>query len=86
MPGSSTATYEAGQRPLTPDGRAKLADFGLVRPLDDLTRRGRTFAAHPCSCRPSCSRNPASPQSDIYALGGLLFSTRSPDAYRFIGG
>jgi eukaryotic-like serine/threonine-protein kinase len=63
---------------LTPDGRAKLTDFGLVRRLDDLTQGSAPLAGTPTFMAPELFRGtPASPQSDIYALGVLLFHTLS---------
>jgi serine/threonine-protein kinase len=63
---------------LTPDGRAKLADFGLVRRLDDLAQGSAPLAGTPTFMAPELFRGtPASPQSDIYALGVLLFHTLS---------
>jgi serine/threonine-protein kinase len=63
---------------LTPDGRAKLADFGLVRRLDDLSDGGGPLAGTPTFMAPELFRGtPASPRSDIYALGVLLFHTLS---------
>ena len=63
---------------LTPDGRAKLADFGLVRRLDDPADGGATLAGTPTFMAPELFRGtPAGPRSDIYALGVLLFHTLS---------
>jgi serine/threonine-protein kinase len=63
---------------LTPDGRAKLADFGLVRRLDDLADGGAPLAGTPTFMAPELfGGTPASPRSDIYALGVLLFHTLS---------
>ena len=63
---------------LTSDGRAKLSDFGLVRRLDDLTKGSAPLAGTPTFMAPELFRGtPASPQSDIYALGVLLFHTLS---------
>ena len=63
---------------LTPDGRAKLADFGLVRRLDDLAEGGEPLAGTPTFMAPELFKGtPASPRSDIYALGVLLFHTLS---------
>ena len=74
---------------LTPDGRAKLADFGLVRRLDDLADGGAPLAGTPTFMAPELFRGtPASPRSDIYALGVLLFHTlsgRLPFAAESIG-
>jgi eukaryotic-like serine/threonine-protein kinase len=63
---------------LTPDGRAKLADFGLVRRLDELAEGGAPLAGTPTFMAPELFQGtPASPRSDIYALGVLLFHTLS---------
>jgi serine/threonine protein kinase len=63
---------------LTPDGRAKLADFGLVRRLDELVDGGTPLAGTPTFMAPELFRGtPASPRSDIYALGVLLFHALS---------
>ncbi len=63
---------------LTPDGRAKLTDFGLVRRLDDLAQGSAPLAGTPTFMAPELFRGtPASPQSDIYALGVMLFHTLS---------
>ena len=63
---------------LTPDGRAKLADFGLVRRLDDPADGGAPLAGTPTFMAPELFKGtPASPRSDIYALGVLLFHTLS---------
>jgi serine/threonine-protein kinase len=74
---------------LAPDGRAKLADFGLVRRLDDPADGGAPLAGTPTFMAPELFRGtPASPRSDIYALGVLLFHTlsgRLPFAAETIG-
>jgi serine/threonine-protein kinase len=63
---------------LTPDGRAKLTDFGLVRRLDDLSQGSAPLAGTPTFMAPELFRGtPASPQSDIYALGVMLFHALS---------
>jgi serine/threonine-protein kinase len=63
---------------LTPQGNAKLADFGLVRRLDDLAQGGAPLAGTPTFMAPELFQGvPASPQSDIYAVGVLLFHTLS---------
>jgi serine/threonine-protein kinase len=63
---------------LTPDGRAKLADFGLVRRLDELTDGGAPLAGTPTFMAPELFRGTsASARSDVYALGVLLFHTLS---------
>jgi serine/threonine-protein kinase len=61
---------------LTPDGRAKLADFGLVRRIAELADGSAPLAGTPTFMAPELFRGtPASPQSDMYALGVLLFHT-----------
>ena len=63
---------------LTPKGQAKLADFGLVRRLEDLTRGGAPLAGTPTFMAPELFQGtPASTQSDIYAVGVLLFHSLS---------
>ncbi len=59
---------------LTLEGKAKLADFGLVRRLDDLARGGAPLAGTPSFMAPELFQGtPASARTDIYALGVLLF-------------
>jgi eukaryotic-like serine/threonine-protein kinase len=59
---------------LTPEGRAKLADFGLVRRLDELAQGAVSVAGTPSFMAPELFRGtPASAQSDFYALGVLLY-------------
>lgn len=59
---------------LTERGAAKLADFGLVRRLDDLARGGAPLAGTPTFMAPELFEGvPASPRSDFYAVGVLLF-------------
>ncbi len=59
---------------LTERGIAKLADFGLVRRLDELARGGAPLAGTPTYMAPELFEGvPASPQSDFYAVGVLLF-------------
>jgi eukaryotic-like serine/threonine-protein kinase len=74
---------------LTPDGRAKLADFGLVRRLAELEQGSAPLAGTPTFMAPELFRGtPASAQSDMYALGVLLFHTltgRLPFAGENIG-
>jgi serine/threonine-protein kinase len=63
---------------LTPGGKAKLADFGLVRHVEDLARGCAPLAGTPSFMAPELFKGtPASPRSDIYALGVLLFYTIS---------
>jgi serine/threonine-protein kinase len=59
---------------LTPHGDAKLADFGLVRRLEDLAQGGAPLAGTPTFMAPELFRGvPASAVSDIYSVGVLLF-------------
>ena len=57
---------------LTPHGRVKLADFGLARQLLGLARE--RLAGTPTFMAPELFRGAAaSPQSDIYAVGVMLY-------------
>jgi serine/threonine-protein kinase len=59
---------------LTEDGLAKLADFGLVRRLSELDLAGATVGGTPTYMAPELfSGSPASPQSDLYAVGVMLY-------------
>jgi serine/threonine-protein kinase len=59
---------------LTPEGNAKLADFGLVQSRAKVSRSGQTLAGTPTFMAPELfSGTPASPQSDVYAVGVMLF-------------
>jgi eukaryotic-like serine/threonine-protein kinase len=63
---------------ITPKGQAKLADFGLVRRLEDLAQGGTPLAGTPTFMAPELFQGtPASAQSDIYAVGVLLFHSLS---------
>ena len=63
---------------LTPRGVAKLADFGLVSRLDELAQGGAPLAGTPTFMAPELFQGtPASPRSDFYALGVMLFYTLS---------
>src|SRR5262249_33695563 len=74
---------------LTPEGKAKLADFGLVRRLAGLAQGGAPLAGTPTFMAPELFQGtPASPRSDIYAVGVLLLHTlsgRLPFAAEHIG-
>lgn len=74
---------------LTPQGEAKLADFGLVRHLDELAVGGAPIAGTPTFMAPELFRGtPASPHSDLYAVGVMYFyllSGRLPYAADSIG-
>jgi serine/threonine-protein kinase len=67
---------------LTTEGRAKLADFGLVRRHSDPGLAGAKVAGTPTFMAPELFRgSPASPRSDIYAVGVMfyyLLSARLP--------
>ncbi len=69
---------------LTTEGRAKLADFGLVRRHTDSGLAGAKVAGTPTFMAPELFRgNPASPRSDLYAVGVMfyyLLSARLPFA------
>lgn len=57
---------------LTPSGSAKLADFGLAQRLLGLT--SRRLAGTPSFMAPELFKGaPASPQSDLYAVGVMLY-------------
>jgi serine/threonine-protein kinase len=63
---------------LTPEGKAKLADFGLVRRLDELASGRTPMAGTPSFMAPELFQGASSsPRSDFYALGVLLFHTLS---------
>jgi len=58
---------------LAADGRAKLADFGLARRLDD-DRHGLGVAGTPVYMAPELfDGEPAGPASDLYALGVMYY-------------
>ncbi len=58
---------------LTADGTAKLADFGLVRRLDD-QRAGTPIAGTPTFMAPELfTGSPADPRTDLYAVGIMWF-------------
>jgi serine/threonine-protein kinase len=69
---------------LTSDGRAKLADFGLVRRLSELELAGVPIAGTPTFMAPELFEGiPASHRSDLYAVGVMyyyLLSARLPFA------
>ena len=57
---------------LTADGQAKLADFGLVRRVDD--RQGAAIAGTPTFMAPELFRGAtADPRTDLYAVGVMWF-------------
>jgi len=56
------------------DGRVRLADFGLVRPLVDFTDpRSRIFGTPAYMSPEQLQARPLGPASDIYGLGATLF-------------
>jgi len=74
---------------MTPAGNAKLADFGLVRRVEDLALGCAPLAGTPSFMAPELFQGtPASPRSDMYALGVLLYYTitgRLPFAAETVG-
>jgi len=74
---------------LTDDGRAKLADFGLVRRLADGAVPGAPMAGTPTFMAPELFAGAAAnPGSDLYALGVMyyyLLSARLPFASERLG-
>ncbi len=59
---------------LTPEGQAKLADFGLVRRIADDGTPGATVAGTPTFMAPELFNGaPASPRTDLYAVGVMFF-------------
>jgi eukaryotic-like serine/threonine-protein kinase len=59
---------------LTTDGKAKLADFGLVRRFSEMELAGATVGGTPTYMAPELfTGSPASPQSDLYAVGVMLY-------------
>lgn len=59
---------------LTEDAQAKLADFGLVRRLSEFESAGGTVGGTPTYMAPELFTGaPASPRSDLYAVGVMLY-------------
>ncbi len=59
---------------LTQDGRAKLADFGLVRRHSEPGLAGAKVAGTPTFMAPELfTGQPASPRSDLYAVGVMFY-------------
>ncbi len=59
---------------LTADGEAKLADFGLAQTRAKLTGANQPLAGTPTFMAPELfGGTPASPQSDIYAVGVMFY-------------
>ncbi len=67
---------------LTAIGQAKLADFGLVRRLSEFDSGSASVGGTPTFMAPELfTGSPASPKSDLYAVGVMLYyllSTRLP--------
>lgn len=63
---------------ITPEGRAKLADFGVARVPDAaLTREGQ-FLGTPCYAAPETLRSGEyGPQTDLFSLAAVLYETIS---------
>lgn len=58
----------------TPEGQAKLADFGLVRRIDEAEVLGGSLAGTPTFMAPELfSGEEPTPQSDLYALGVTFY-------------
>ena len=60
---------------LTEDGRAKVSDFGIAKTVDDLDQTQTTeLLATPAYLAPErLAGEPASPRSDLYSVGVLLY-------------
>lgn len=59
---------------MTADGRAKLADFGLVRRLADVDRNPAGLAGTPTFMAPELFGGaPAGPKTDLYAVGVMYY-------------
>lgn len=59
---------------MTPNGRAKLADFGLVRHVDQIEMLSGRVAGTPTAMAPELFQGvPASPHSDLYAVGVMYY-------------
>lgn len=60
---------------LTPEGNAKLADFGLAQARSKLAGADQPLAGTPTFMAPELfGGTPASPQSDLYAVGVMFYS------------
>jgi serine/threonine-protein kinase len=59
---------------MTADGRAKLADFGLVRKIVDVDRNPAGLAGTPTFMAPELfGGRPAGPKTDLYAVGVMYY-------------
>jgi serine/threonine-protein kinase len=59
---------------MTADGRAKLADFGLVRRIADVNRNPAGLAGTPTFMAPELfGGSPAGPKTDLYAVGVMYY-------------
>lgn len=74
---------------MTDDGRAKLADFGLVHRISEVDRVSGHLAGTPTFMAPELfAGQPASPRSDLYAVGVMYFyllTARLPYAAERLG-
>jgi len=71
---------------LTPEGRAKVGDFGIVQ-IDHISKRTRTTTGHPgtplyMSPEQSSGTSYVRPESDQYSLGLVLFEMLTGSAYK----
>lgn len=85
MNAESSTELKSSNVIITPDGRAKLLDFGLARRLPDedlaevtrsveaLTQAGAIVGTVPWMAPEVLSGQPADARSDIWSLGVLLF-------------
>ncbi|MGW7681752.1 serine/threonine-protein kinase [Kribbella sp. NPDC054772] len=68
---------KAGNLVLAADGTVKLADFGIVRVLDDetttMTSKGQIVGTSHCLAPERALGHPAEPPADVYALGCVLY-------------
>ncbi len=87
--GWSIATSSRRTSCSTTTGHAKLADFGLVRRLSELELAGASVGGTPTYMAPELfAGSPASPRSDLYAVGVMLYyllSARLPFSSDKIG-
>ena len=55
------------------EGRPVVIDFGITRPVGTLRRPGAPRGSAPYMAPEQCRDEPASPATDLFALGALLF-------------
>lgn len=67
---------------LTPDGRAKLTDFGIARAMEDrgLTEIGTVLGTAPFMPPEQAAGQPVGPAADVYALAAVLRYAAAEDA------